>query len=144
MQSVADHETLMPATVFNLCDLPHDGYGLSGESAPRIASNFLKIFAVAALTGKPTISRAEFKSNLEFFHANASRKTKQWQTLYKFVDALESELKSNNEEVNLLAFGRDHLGPLAGMVGQSLATANRKIKMNVLKQLIDRYGHRAN
>ncbi|KAI8370608.1 uncharacterized protein BYT42DRAFT_617146 [Radiomyces spectabilis] len=43
METVASHETLLPATIFTLCDLPrNDNYGISDVAAPKIGSRFLK------------------------------------------------------------------------------------------------------
>jgi hypothetical protein len=71
MEMIASHETLMPATVFNLCDLPHnENYGVSDTAAPKIGSRFLNIIAAASLLNKYSISKTQFQEALQFFHAN--------------------------------------------------------------------------
>jgi hypothetical protein len=61
--------------------------------------------------------------------------------LCDFVDALESDLEKN-QEIDILAFGRKYAGSLADMINQTLATANRQIKINVVKKLMCVYGRR--
>ncbi|KAI8146891.1 hypothetical protein BJV82DRAFT_508760 [Fennellomyces sp. T-0311] len=141
LEKIGNHETMMPVTVFNLCDLPHNGnYGVSDTAAPKIASRFLNAIATAYLLNKYTVPKEQFKEMLQFFNANKTQKSQQWRVLCTFVDALEAELQKS-QKIDILSFGRAHVTPLAAMINQVLSAANTQIKVNVAKQLTTVYGN---
>ncbi|KAI9259701.1 hypothetical protein EDC94DRAFT_611837 [Helicostylum pulchrum] len=131
------HETLMPATVFNLCDFPGNGnYGVSDVSVSVLCSRFLNLIASNVLLNLPNISKARFNDSLVTFRACYNKQTtEQWNILSKFVHALQIALDSNNE-VNTLSFGKKHAVNPADVAGSRLSTVNKQLKENVKTAII--------
>ncbi|CEP08307.1 hypothetical protein [Parasitella parasitica] len=138
---ILNHETLMPATVFTLCDLPHSKYGVSDTAATKIASRFLNVMSAQLLRGKTSAGHQQLNDVLSIYNAHTKKESsQQWKILNKFVQELNSALQNNNGTVNILDFGKRHASPLTEMINSCLATANAQIKENVMDVLSDTFG----
>lgn len=71
MDLLEKYETLMPATVFNLCDFPgNEKYGVSDSAVSMLASRFLNVMASDTSLGIQNISKARFNDAIMTFNAN--------------------------------------------------------------------------
>ncbi|KAG1121808.1 hypothetical protein G6F42_012069 [Rhizopus arrhizus] len=141
----------MPATVFSLCNLPHNqGYGASANSTGKLASRFLQSLALSIIFDKPTI---DFKSALNAYNTayaikqlqdndkTKRKSSKSWDVLSTFVEHLENVLK-NHQDLSPCAIGTAlDFGSLASITGQSLFSCAQRIKHDVLNHLKEKYSH---
>ncbi|KAG1143853.1 hypothetical protein G6F37_008619 [Rhizopus arrhizus] len=141
----------MPATVFSLCNLPHNqGYGASANSTGKLASRFLQSLALSIIFDKPTV---DFKSALNAYNTayaikqlqdndkTKRKSSKSWDVLSTFVEHLENVLK-NHQDLSPCAIGTAlDFGSLASITGQSLSSCAQRIEHDVLNHLKEKYSH---
>lgn len=123
------HETLLPSTIFTLCDLPHNGnYGVSRTAATKIGSRFLSAMEASCLKDDFKMSRKRLQASLQMYRRHSfDKKTKQWKIVHDFAEKLEGQLKANEDIIDILQFAEKNVGSLAIIIGQALSIANKKI-----------------
>ncbi|ORY99308.1 hypothetical protein BCR43DRAFT_225764 [Syncephalastrum racemosum] len=98
----------MPATVFTLCDLPHNqGYGSSASSTEKVASRFIQNLCIAHLDSAPP----DFTSACTFFDSQTRLSALDFAMSYDFSSFANSaserlsgsryETKSKNVKMRL-------------------------------------------
>lgn len=81
----------MPATIFTVCDLPHNqGYGSAANASEKLASRFLQALTVSVINQLPLdfSSTLDDFSNVKLMKGSHSSTSLAWKNLSAFVDSL--------------------------------------------------------
>ncbi|ORY99313.1 hypothetical protein BCR43DRAFT_489075 [Syncephalastrum racemosum] len=141
--AVLETDLTMPATVFTLCDLPHNqGYGSSASSTEKVASRFIQALCIAHLESTPP----DFTRAFTFFDSVAKTRergrnpSKEWGKLAASVDALKLLIEERRGSSALdLAMFHD-FSSFANLASNRLSDCNTRLKENVKMRLSQIYG----
>lgn len=135
----------MPATVFTICDLPHNqGYGSAANASGKLSLRFLQALAVSVINQLAIdfASVLDDFSNVKLMKESQSSTSMGWKNLSAFVDGLAI---NSNEEVlpspSVLA-KKVNFSTIAVAACQTVTLANQKIKKDVHLRLQNLYCQR--
>jgi hypothetical protein len=120
-----------PASIFTLCDLPHNGgYGSNDGAYSRCCSQFFQMLAIPAINTSWSLDRTAFDSFQTKYDLQKGD-AKNWNTLDAIMNKM-SDFFGETDHINIYKFAKiNNLSDATNGVSSGLSGANSKIKENV-------------
>ncbi|ORX50199.1 hypothetical protein DM01DRAFT_1393694 [Hesseltinella vesiculosa] len=134
-----DVDLLMPCTVFTVCDVPNnEGYGSAAGSVAKLSSRYLQSLARSYITSTP-VNFMDAMESVEVAEEvkkdSRSVECNSWSVLKRFNAELEKALDGRQPMSPAVVATKVNFSAMASETSAAVASANQKVKKNVLYHL---------